>query len=829
MNEPSRLVPRALSRAVKLAAASLAIAGLGAVSGCLTRPIEPINPLTTSVVVEQLTQSGVNKIDLVLVVDNSASMADKQAILALAIPDLVVGLVNPKCLDNTSHLPVAMQPTDPTAGCPTGSTREFPPLLDIHIGLLSSSLGSFGANGCLDQTSTTPCTSGATNNDHGHLVTRSDPCGQAAPVVTYQNLGFLAWDPKSALMPPGQTAIGDPSATPPVPGLTTSLHDLVVGDGQFGCGFESQNEAWYRFLVDPTPYQSISLVNNTVQTMGVDSTLLQQRTDFLRPDSLLAIINVTDETDTSIKEYSQYPLFAESSLHLPLPRTECATKGPTDPCCASCGQSPPMGCPVEPACTVGGMVASYTTANENTALRAFGLISHKSRYGIEFFYQPSRYVDALTQATVLDSNNKPVPNPIYSILDKTKDTGAIRDPGLVFYAGIVGVPWQLIARQDKNGTPDLIAGVNTLAPTDPTVQGGFKSSAELNAIDSKGNSYWDDVAGDPENYVLAKSPYMVESTTPRTGTDPVTGAVLSPVTTTNGGGAMVGGSLINDHERTIPPPAADIEYACVFPILAPIDCSVPGATCDCALPMGVTTTDNPLCEPNPMDSNRQTLQTKAKAYPGIKHLAIAKGMGSQGIAASICAKQLTDNTAADYGYRPAVKAIIDRLKQALHGECLPRTLTPDPTGEVQCLILEATKVPMASAASCNACTAPGRRPVSMSNPNHEPAVQAALQDPLAATAQWNCFCEIPQTTGPSCTGPECNPGLEDCQTAVSSSSNGWCYVDPATAPASFTPMQVAQEATLVAKCPQTEQHDIRFVGNGSAAPGATLFITCAGQ
>src|ERR1700722_15613522 len=307
---------------------------------------------------------------------------------------------------------------------------------------------------------------------------------------------------------------------------------------------------------------------------------------------------------------------------------------------------------------------------------------------------------------------------------------------------------------------------------------------------------------------------MVESTSPRSGTDPITGAVLSPVSTPNGGGAMVGGALIHDHERTIAPPnvpPGDIEYACIFPILAPIDCSVPGAACDC--PPNATEMDNPLCEPNPAAGNSLTLQTKAKAYPGIKHLAIAKGMGSQGIAASICAKQVTNPNADDFGYRPAVKAIIDRLKQALHGECLPRTLTPDNTGEVQCLILEATTVPAGSEAACNACTAAGRRPVSMSNPNHEPAVQAALQDPLAATAKWNCFCEIPQTTGPGCTGPDCNPGLEDCQTAPVSTANGWCYVDPTTAPASFTPAQIAQEEALVAppKCPATEQHDIRFV------------------
>ena len=43
---------------------------------------------------------------------------------------------------------------------------------------------------------------------------------------------------------------------------------------------------------------------------------------------------------------------------------------------------------------------------------------------------------------------------------------------------IVGVPWQLIARQ-KNGVPDLINGVDAI---DPTKVGGFKTSKELDAM-----------------------------------------------------------------------------------------------------------------------------------------------------------------------------------------------------------------------------------------------------------------------------------------------------------------------------------------------------------
>jgi hypothetical protein len=222
------------------------------------------------------------------------------------------------------------------------------------------------------------------------------------------------------------------------------------------------------------------------------------------------------------------------------------------------------------------------------------------------------------------------------------------------------------------------------------------------------------------------------------------------------------------------------------------------------------TTDNPLCQ--------GTMQVRAKAYPGIKELAIARGMGTQGIAASICPKQLTDPTAGDYGYHPAVQAIIDRLKLALHGQCLPRTLVPDAAGQVSCLILEAShttggctcdpnkaRSPVLDGTNCAAGVSPC--------PDHLPAEVAAQQDPLNKTEMWNCFCEIQQLSGAA---------LKDCQTNPNpvASTNGWCYVDAQFGTA---------EAAIVAKCPVTEQHEVRFVNGGQPDSGSTLFITCSGQ
>jgi len=221
--------------------------GVASFVGCLNRPLEPQDPNITTTVSEKLPRSRVDKIDLLLMIDNSSSMADKQAILSDAVPDLVRGLVSPLCVDEKG-VPAKSQPASPVEGCPTGTEREFDPVLDIHIGIISSSLGGHG------NPNTCPVTGKAgkpSNDDHAHLLSRKDasqPEGGANVVDTYQGKGFLAWDPAQKLSPPGDADATD---------LTAKFRNMVLGVGQVGCGYESQLESWYRFLVDPDPYQSL--------------------------------------------------------------------------------------------------------------------------------------------------------------------------------------------------------------------------------------------------------------------------------------------------------------------------------------------------------------------------------------------------------------------------------------------------------------------------------------------------------------------------------------------------------------------------------------------
>src|SRR4051812_13369943 len=134
------------------------------VTGCLSRPLTEVSPTTSNLFVDQIQQSAVDKIDLLFMVDNSVSMTDKQEILKDAVPVLLSRLVFPICVDGTG------KPTGVSAGangqCPDHQGQpEFNPIGDIHIGVVSSSLGAHGG---------TQCSKSATGlentDDRAHLV-----------------------------------------------------------------------------------------------------------------------------------------------------------------------------------------------------------------------------------------------------------------------------------------------------------------------------------------------------------------------------------------------------------------------------------------------------------------------------------------------------------------------------------------------------------------------------------------------------------------------------------------------------------------------------------
>jgi len=749
-----------------------ALVALGvSVVGCLDRPIEVVEPRNTTTVVELLPQSRVDKIDLLLAIDNSRSMADKQEILASAVPDLVRGLANPRCLkDDGTPIEAAQQPAGPLEDCPTGSRREFEPVLDIHIGIVSSSLGDHGAKGfCPDVDENAETCNGALNytrNDHGQLVARKDACAAMDAVETYANKGFLAWDPGQKKEPVGESNLGTSGGTE---GLVPRLAEMVKGVGQVGCGYESQLESVYRFLVDPEPYASIDASSGTVKVTGRDEALLAQRASFLRPDSLVAILMLTDENDCSIKEHGYFALAAGGG-RLPKARAICATN-PDDKCCTSCQFKAPEGCGEDPTCKGPDGKLAYLSADEDNAnMRCF---DQKRRFGIDFLYPTERYVDAFKQPRIANREGELVANPLYPEIDLDKGILNVRTPDLVFFAGVVGVPWQDIARD----------------PSD--LKKGFKSASELGS-----DGTWDMILGDRAAGKEPTDKLMVESVAMREGKHPITGEQLDTTPETPRENS------INGHEYDTA--GSDLQYACIFDLPTAQDCSG-DPSCECNDPANL----NPLCD----EANR-TNRVRAKAYPGARHLEVIRGLGTQGIVASVCPAQVDNPSSEDYGYRPAIGALVDRLKDALKTPCLPRTLEANEKGQVNCLVLEAR----ATGGSCSCDPNQARLPVADVN---SAAVDEAMKLELAQRAQWDCFCAVPQLQGEE---------LKVCQNDASDQPigaagepvSGFCYVDATTDP-------VTGNEALVSDCSETQQRRIRVVGKGEPVSGGTLIITCSGE
>ena len=87
----------------------------------------------------------------------------------------------------------------------------------------------------------------------------------------------------------------------------------------------------------------------------------------------------------------------------------------------------------------------------------------------------------------------------------------------------------------------------------------------------------------------------------------------------------------------------DLQYACIFQLAQPRDCSqVPAGTyCDCGV--GNYAQSTALCQSN--GGTYSTIQINGKAYPSVREMVIAHKMGAQGIVSSLCPIHVTEQGA----------------------------------------------------------------------------------------------------------------------------------------------------------------------------------------
>jgi hypothetical protein len=387
------------------------------------------------------------KIDLLFVVDNSISMADKQSELARAIPGMIRDLT---------------------------TASDGKAVTSLHVGVITSSLGSHGTSACA------PELTSRANNDKGHLLPRPgegagtgytvDSTGMvtAAPCPTPVASHALSWvfDPTKEKT--------DFSGADGAAKIGTASSCVVQSAREQGCGYEETLESMYHFLIDPAPYTKAAVTctygisgdacgNNKVVVEGVDAEILAQRASFLRPDSTVVVVVLSDENDFSLKPAGLNWLpWAYGKGQMQRGWAACAnvpddfepesatdlTKLHTDYKCFSCFENTG-----DPNCMVKWATDPLNSDVDGRNLRGF---QQTKRFGYNFLWSRDRYVSALTKSMVLGSDNKLATNPLFA---------GGRSPSNVIFAPIVGVPKQLVTNAD--GTAKVLTSADWAKITGP--------------------------------------------------------------------------------------------------------------------------------------------------------------------------------------------------------------------------------------------------------------------------------------------------------------------------------------------------------------------------
>jgi hypothetical protein len=764
-------------------------------------------------------------------------MGDKQAILAEAVPDLINGLLRPRCVSDVDGSPdPSGGKAEPTGtkenryGCREGMSPEFKPVTDMHIGIVSSSLGNFGGDVCAINNPRT--------NDRGHLLNKNKAGGTVDKATPSS---FLAWYPQSK---ENEDKKRHPEPAKPVQlidDLTTSFTDLVVGVEQTGCGLEAQLESVYRFLIQPDPWDDVKLDNKRLADLGegVDYDVLKQRADFLRPDSLVAVIMLTDEDDSSADPLSvggqgwafMAKKFFNSNVYrgnpvqgttAPRGSSACDTDPGSDDC-TSCGFA--SQCNVsEPACQKlkqdpnctespvdgksGDGYNGYFAPNDDELNVRFHRM--KQRYGVDPQYPLKRYVDGFTKFKVPDrttehvikvaadgsrqianySSSPKCTNPLFAA-KLPREPGeeycnlarSTRSPDLVFFAVVGGVPNQLLH----------------FDPNDP----------EKSRIT---NDDWVKILGrDPANYNYEGiDDHMVQSIEPRKGL---------------GDPSLPRGDNGTDeiHGRDWKTQKSDLQYACTFDLPTPRTCGANDPSCDCGPD---ATTNPPLCAA----SGNQ--QIKAKAYPTIREFEVVRALGDQGIISSLCPIQLTDKGAPTYGYRPAVATIIDRLKNALTTQCLPQRLRQPTrcTSDKDCIegetCSDTTTIPNEKVCTTNVVLPIPCLVLAQLSDESDSCERYGLQAPKKEIL--DVFLEQQRAESgnvgdggldlsrlPVCEVPQADPIVKRGETCKDSAEKVWCYVENDT----------AAKKTPAGRCPQA----LIFSTGTQDLAGARFSLQCIQQ
>jgi hypothetical protein len=280
------------------------VALVSALTGCPNQELAPLTPCTVSGVSLEVPQSGVDKVDILFMIDNSGSMSEEQKKLAEVLDDMVRILTT----GNKSGTPSA-----------PGMKPDFPPVQSLHIGVVSSDMG---VNGAMPQKS---CGNLSFKPDERMTDTTQEflikPLGddgvlQTSTVVAQSGIyarrmpggaieEIVPPDPScaSVTLPAGQRFI-DFSAGTTDPTLTAKQFGCIAKLGKNGCGLEQQLESALKALTPPDSPVKFTMGSSGHGGPTLPASPMGINGKFLREDAILAVVFVTDEEDCSIPDSS---------------------------------------------------------------------------------------------------------------------------------------------------------------------------------------------------------------------------------------------------------------------------------------------------------------------------------------------------------------------------------------------------------------------------------------------------------------------------------------------------------------------------------------------
>jgi hypothetical protein len=270
-------------------------------AACPNQELAAIKPCTIAAASIDAAQNGVDKVDVLFVIDNSGSMSEEQLKLSKELPRLVRVLASGD-LDGVPN---------------TNGQPDFTPVSSLHLGVVSSDLGvngQLGVNGCgtssfkaNDQNVGSARSHGENkpHGDEGRLLSSTavalagvsiEVMGAASQAIAARAECASTNVPRFLTFEPGKSGVEEVS----------QQFGCIAELGVNGCGYEQQLESMWRALAP----SSDTTFSTGSAGQGGPSGL---NNGFLREDGVLVVIVVSDEEDCSSPDQSRDLLYAPSS------------------------------------------------------------------------------------------------------------------------------------------------------------------------------------------------------------------------------------------------------------------------------------------------------------------------------------------------------------------------------------------------------------------------------------------------------------------------------------------------------------------------------------